>query len=783
MSLAIRVSGADITDDVIIAEARFTMANGPNPGDFEFRVLDPTKSLTFRAGEPIEVDFDSVRVFEGYVLQAAGGHGFPVDDSVTVGPEAVERIWTLKGVDLNILFRKRVIFDQDNPHLTPDLELPAGTSDLTYLNQIVDHLTLGGDNLTFDFNAVGSPNPDRKGNALFTGDSWEKVMSLTATLPGAIWGIRPPRTVYYEDDDTETAPFAISDVPDNVTSFGYSNFDWLHDGSRLVNDARIWGVGLGQDHLSFAHVSDAASIAEHGRWQNGNGWRFNLYKQASVNAVANSLVYGSPQNLHGPKDDSMVVTCRIKRPGIMPGHKVRIISEVFGEEIVLPVRRYTITFVDRDNALFDLEMSWEIDAPLGLFDYPPFPDIDLPPPEITIPNPCDGFGFDSELGLLDTSFGWEAVRSHPWLGIASFGQNTFSFTPMKRYNQTHGIIFVADYGDGIAGSLTYVHARRHVIQPARWAIQVDFNVPSYSIAPGYHMAPFPHINGPGGLNWGAGDWTIYPKISLDLEAFGTKRRLVDVGAGINRVPALGEVNTHQEQGTGWHYELYSNGESRCWRHGDVRPASSAIIPNERAPQPTNEPWDQEAFGPNRPWRKALTLFDGSPDSTYETANYIYLRAQAGGDAGEKSAHPGTVVGNPFNGPFVSFTTGPTVSGNVSGYHEAINQSYSASMQINNFRFITLPDTFNFASDPIPECAELTAMPTAGAQNCEQLYRVNDTDFVTTRAFTAGSTTASLEGTEQRRGLDYDEDVANQKLIFREPILSSAGLWVCYQVVS
>jgi hypothetical protein len=245
MTLIISVDGVDITDDVMIEDARFTMASGPSPGDFEFRVKDAAKTYDFRAAQTCDVDFQGVRVFEGFVFYAVMGHAFPADDTVTNGPSPVERIWTLRGSDLNVLFRKRVIFDQDSPSSPIALNLAAGTSDLTYLNAIVDHLTLVDDNLTFDFNAVGTPNPDRAGIAISIGDSWERVMALTAEIPGAVWGIRPPRTVYYEDNDTETAPFAISDTPDDVTSFGYSNFDWLNDGSHLVNDAKIWGVGLG----------------------------------------------------------------------------------------------------------------------------------------------------------------------------------------------------------------------------------------------------------------------------------------------------------------------------------------------------------------------------------------------------------------------------------------------------------------------------------------------------------------------------------------------------------
>lgn len=781
MSLVVRVSGVDITDDVMIADARFTMANGPNPGDFEFFVKDVNKTYAFRAGEPIEVDFDSVRVFEGYVLIAAQKHGFSVDDSVTEGPGAVERIWGLKGTDLNILFRKRFVFNQANPSNAVSLDLAAGTSDLTYLDSIINHLTLDEDNLTFDFHHVGSPNPDRDGIAISVGDSWERVMSLTAEIPGGIWGIRPPRTVYYEDDDTETAPFAISDTPDNVTSFGYANFDWLNDGSRLVNDARIWGVGLGQDHLTYVNVQDAASIAEHGRWQNGNGWRYNLYRQTSVQLVANSLVYGSPQNLHGPKDDSKVVTCRIKKAGIMPGHKVRIISTVFGEEIVLPVRRYTITFVNRNDALFDLEMSWDIDAPRSLFDYPPFPQ--LPPIVIPVPqtpNPCDDL--DGGLGWLNGGT-WDVVTNHPWLGGGAWvnGDSEIVLRTKKRYGQGYGLI--GQHGDGIAGSHTYMYARKKVAKPLKWVFEMEFQVPYYSFVAGYHMAPFPEFSS--NIWWGAGSNDFYPQIALDIGLWTSTNRLLACAGNVNNALGFADI----PQGTRIRYERNSNGQTRVWRVPEqARPVSAFGTSSVGGgPGISDEPWNQQDFGPNRPW------IETAPFTSINYTDYITVMATATGGIGYAAVGvlmpPNTVRGNPFAtngailGDFLTFTQGPIVTGNNTGYHDALSHGYTARIPINMIRLITLPDDWNFSTQTPVDCVEMLPIPDAGAFMCESIPATSSTEYTTTWAFAAGSTLCSLEGAEMRRGLDYDEDVVGRKLVFRSPIESSAALYVCYTVVS
>jgi hypothetical protein len=768
MTLAIRVAGVDITDNVIIRDARFTMSNGPNPGDFTLRVKDPAKTFSFRAGEPIEVDFDDVRCFEGYVFQAAETYAFDVDD--TSGAKNVARIWNLAGPDINILFRKRFIFNQSDPSTPVSLQLPPGTSDLTYLSTIMNNLTLTGDAIATDFHHVGSPNPDRAGIAASIGDSWERVMALTASQTGATWGLRPTRTAYYEDSDTETAPFAISDVPNNTSSFGYSHFEWLEDGTKLINDAQIWGFGKGKANVTYYRVQDAASIAEHGRWENPNGIRYDLYRTASVTAVTNSLVYGSPQNLHGGKDPSITVKCKIKRPGLMPGHKVRIISSVFNEEIVLPLRKFTMTAVSLETAIFELELSWLIDEPRNFFDYPPNED-DPGTDDITTPDPCDDLGY--AFGWIDSSVDWQVARSHPWLGAAFFFGNSFNFIPKKRYDQTHGIIFIADYGDGIAGSLTYVHAR-HLFDPhpLKWAIQIDFNIPTYSIIPGYHLPPFPDFNS--GSWWGSGDWTIYPDISLDLTAFGVTRRIIDVAAGVNHVPALGFIG-HQPQGSRWHFEMYSNGETRCWPHGGVRPTSQASTTSS-AGGITDEPFNAATYGPNRPW------------STTDSNKYIYLRAQAHGSAGEKSAHPGTVGGNPtatnntIRNNFINFTTGPTVGGTTSGYHDNLANSYSAGIPINDFRFITLPDSFNFVTQTVVDCTELDPEPVTGAQNCETLTRVDDFVFSTALSFAVGSTVVSVEGVDQRRDLDYSENVEDHTITFHR-VMPTDAVWACYQVVA
>lgn len=370
-NLTIRIAGVDVTDDVLIKSATFTTNTNGRPGSFSFEVRDLEHVYQFVSGGRVTVDIYGSRMFDGYVHIATARFAFPVD--YVIHPERTARIWRLEGPDINILFQKRACYDQSNPtaHLPT---YPAGTSDRTVILDLVrDYLHLSGDDITTDgVTTVGSPNPDDEGYIVGIGQPWGIAMAAIAQLPGAVWGLTQDRDLFYEDVNTANAPWSLSDTPDNVTSFGYANFSWLDDGTKLVNDAQVWGAGTGSSNAAYGRTEDATSITSHGRWQLPDQWRDDIYRQASVDRIADSYVYGSPANLHGGKDPEVAVRCRVFKRGLRPGMKVRFVNDVFGLDRVFPIHRMTMTFVNRKDVIYDLELSQEIDQPLYFAEFAPY---------------------------------------------------------------------------------------------------------------------------------------------------------------------------------------------------------------------------------------------------------------------------------------------------------------------------------------------------------------------------------------------------------------------------
>lgn len=147
----------------------------------------------------------------------------------------------------------------------------------------------------------------------------------------------------------------------------------------------------------FARTDDEASIAEHGLWQVGRMIP-NVWKQATIERIADSYVYGSPQNRRGGKDDRVAVRCTVHVPGLRVADKVNVRSVVYDFEDVLPIREMRLTWPTAGQPRFDLTLSHEIDDPWLTAEYwfpnfawhpPDLGDIELPPlippPPIRLP--------------------------------------------------------------------------------------------------------------------------------------------------------------------------------------------------------------------------------------------------------------------------------------------------------------------------------------------------------------------------------------------------------------
>lgn len=375
--ISIIVGGVDITDAVVFQDAKFTMLVNGAVGSCYLRVRDAEHTRNFTSGAEITVDIDGRRKFGGYILKPKRMLAFPADDTITDGPESVVRFHVLEGVDYNILFQKRVLYDHNSPADVGLREWPAGTRDDVIIRYVFDHYTdLGADGVTYNgVQHVGFPNPDKAGVVGSGGLRFGDAMREINRLISGVFYIDPFKDLNYVDVDIPDAEFGLSDVP-TTGQVGYRDFDYTRNGSGLRNDALVWGAGLGSKDLTFGRVTDDPSIEEHGLWQYGE-YTTALFRQTSVNLRAETVVYGTPQSKRGGKDDQESWTLTSFEPSFTAGQKVAIESEVHGFADVVPIRRMTLTFPTPTDIKQDLVLSHEIDEPWNMFEFL-FPHIGVP---------------------------------------------------------------------------------------------------------------------------------------------------------------------------------------------------------------------------------------------------------------------------------------------------------------------------------------------------------------------------------------------------------------------
>jgi hypothetical protein len=420
--VSIMVGGLDITSDILLADAQFTMLVNGAVGSFKFRVRDDEHVHDFTSGAEVTLDIDGRRKFGGYLLKPSRGFAFPVQD--TTDPDAVTRFWTLEGVDYNILFTKRVLYDKGDPASVGLRTWPAGSDDDDVIRYVFDHYTdLAADGATYlGVTHIGSPNPDKKGVIGSGGLTFGDAMREINRLLSGVYYFDQFKDLNFVDVDTPTASYGLSDNP-GVGQVGYREFTQVENGARLANDAMVWGAGMGPRNIvAFAREQDAASIAAHGRWQYGE-YTTSLYKQSSVNLRADTIVNGTPQSKRGGKDDQESWSVISFERSFAVGQKVAIESEVFGKSDVVPIRRYTVTFPVKNKPMFLLLLSHEIDLPWNLFEFW-FPEWGIPEIKITDPPPpspsektacivavCQSDHLDRTVAAPDWGGGWTTESS------------------------------------------------------------------------------------------------------------------------------------------------------------------------------------------------------------------------------------------------------------------------------------------------------------------------------------------------------------------------------------
>lgn len=415
MAIVIKVGGVDVTPIVIYEDAEFTTRASGQPGSFHFRVKDVARTHAYITGAEVSVDVGADRVFTGYLTTISHQYFFPVTRTDLHLPE---RALVLEGVDINVLFTKRVVANLGDPSFGI-AEYAAGTFDTVIIADLIaNFLDLSGDSLDTSslVDHVGSPVPDFKGVVAQAGDYWNQAMNQIVLLTGAIYYIDPDRKLVHTDVDTPNAPYKLSDTPGPDGALGYRELELLTSGTDLINDAMVWGVGNSPSQQpTFARVEDATSIADHGRWQWGD-FRQDLFQQASVTHRAESMVYGSILNHRGHKDDITSVTVTLFDPSFRVAQKVDFSSHVFGFQDVIPIRVIHITFPTPDAVKFDLTLSHFADEPWNTAEFW-WPAVVVPKPVLpTLPSFTNFQMIDSfDNRVLHDPFGvgWGDASGYP----------------------------------------------------------------------------------------------------------------------------------------------------------------------------------------------------------------------------------------------------------------------------------------------------------------------------------------------------------------------------------
>lgn len=407
--IVIQQNGVDITSRVEFASASFEAQMGAVPGEFEFDVKDEDQSFSAVTGDEITMDLDGVRLFGGYVMQASLKHHFPADDTVTIAPgDNPNRLWTLRGVDYNILLDKRILRDLSNLLKIPDPIGPAPIYDSdvlpTLLSTYFDAADISTANATPVFQYTAATGDPRGYQPLAQGTTLRASIESLA-IWGAIYYIDALKNLQFGTAETTEALWGFSDTPDNGVIpddfstkplHGARDIEVIEDGSLIINDAFVWGGSewAGNGTTVVGHVTNPTSVADHGLWQYAEthfgetGFKI----QAGVDARANVIVtdnvagtdpggvtrgYVRPQysvKLTWFERNVPFVPMDVLRAYFKPGALVPFEFNTLGISLTLPMRQIRITFpgLNPDGSpvpQFDGLASLQLSDPYYLWQY------------------------------------------------------------------------------------------------------------------------------------------------------------------------------------------------------------------------------------------------------------------------------------------------------------------------------------------------------------------------------------------------------------------------------
>ncbi|HEX5016527.1 MAG TPA: hypothetical protein VFX15_02950 [Actinomycetes bacterium] len=389
-TIAIKIAGVNVTSYVLPSTCRFESQLNAVAGTWQFTLKDVDHTLgPFETGSIMDLTVDGTQLYLGFLLQVSRTYPFPAMDTVNTPPDETPRYWTLRGVDFNRLFDKRVLRNPaDFYHQLPNF--PSTSMDGDLIQQLCDDfLDLDGlvDYTTHVENIRPPFEGQDEGAWLAQGTPWRKQMEDFAQFSGAVWYLGPKNAttayLWYKEIEDAVHRWGFSDNPNynsisaSPTSFqgatiGPREIEATEAGDHMVNDALIWGGSSwagGTGGIVFARETNATSITEHGRWQYAEvhigeeGYKL----QEGVDVRADVIVNGPPgavdadqqRGLRYPQWNVRLTWFAHQVPTISgvpdhlyPGALSTIELQVFEDgdplTLLLPCRQITITIPSLD---------------------------------------------------------------------------------------------------------------------------------------------------------------------------------------------------------------------------------------------------------------------------------------------------------------------------------------------------------------------------------------------------------------------------------------------------
>lgn len=393
-TISIKYNNTDITNSVLFASARFEAQLGAFPGTFEFIVRDDEQLLSFSTGKEVTLDIDGVRYYGGFTTQVSQQLAIPVDDT-TVISSIQTRQWVLRGADYNLLLDKRVVFNKAAPTQAIPIQSLPFTDQQAVSKLCNEYLDLSGDGIDFS-TYVDVVGPVVSTGTEFgyqgSGASWRKQMESISNQTGAIWYIDSSKKLHYQKVESLTPPWGFADKPNNTTTYGFREMQFIEDATRVANDALVWGGSeFGSSGLSsqtvFAQVENLTSQGVTGRWQYAEQ-HFNeptYFEQGGVNNRGNIIVFGEPGTViftTGPDENRGLQNPQLNirlawfsggtPTPLAPGAVVNIFLYSFGPpplQLSLPARSITISFPTPSDARLDAFFGIQTSDPWTLWKY------------------------------------------------------------------------------------------------------------------------------------------------------------------------------------------------------------------------------------------------------------------------------------------------------------------------------------------------------------------------------------------------------------------------------